>query len=74
MLQKELVERNIDIAVCAPEVLQLVQDYIDFHTVGAKIEMAAVKLQTWWRKILQRKFQDSWDTTVDPLCYRPNVR
>ena len=65
-LRKQLVEKNINYDVCAPEILAMVKDYIEYHTIGAKIEIAAVKLQTWWKKILQKRIQESWDNSGDP--------
>ena len=65
-LRDQLEIRQINYDICAPEVLAMVKDYIDFHTIGARIEIAVVKLQTWWRRILERRFQDSWDKSEDP--------
>ena len=45
-LRAILVERNINPDDCVEEVLAMVHDLIDYHTVGARIEMAAVKIQT----------------------------
>ena len=58
-LRKELVERDINVELCAEEVRALVQDYITFRTVGAKVQMAVVKIQTWWRKLLRTRLEDS---------------
>ena len=54
------------IQTCAPEVLAIVNDYIDYHTIWAKIVMATVKIQTWWRKILKKRSDNSWDNSLDP--------
>ena len=63
-LHKDLVDRGVNVDLCAKEVLALVQDYIDFHTVGAKVQMAVVKIQTWWRKMLRAKFKQRTDQSL----------
>ena len=65
-LRNDLLERGIDVDVCAKEVLAMVQDFIDFHTVGAKVEMAVTKIQTWWRKQMKHRIKDNWDNSNDP--------
>ena len=55
-LRSILASKNINPDPCVEEVLDVVHEYINLHTIGAKIEMAAVKLQTWFRKILAKKY------------------
>ena len=37
------------------EILDVVHDYIDSHTICARLEMAATKIQTWFRKISTKR-------------------
>ena len=37
------------------DVFKIVHDYMDFHTIGTKIEMTTTKILTWFRKILIKK-------------------
>ena len=45
------------------KVLAMVNDFIDFHTIGARIEIAVVKLQTWWRRIMETQMGQDWRYT-----------
>jgi hypothetical protein len=65
-LKRQLIRRGINFEICAPEVLAMVHDYINYHTIGAKIEMSVVKIQTWWRRILGEKTNSGWDHSQDP--------
>ena len=38
----------------------------EYHTIGAKVEMEAVKIQTWWRKLMTGNFQQHWDASAEP--------
>ena len=37
------------------DVLKIVHDYMDFHAIGAKIEMTTTKIPTCFKKILIKK-------------------
>ena len=54
-LRETLLIRNINPDPCVVEVLGMVHDYIDSHTICAKLEMAATKIQTWFRKLSTKK-------------------
>ena len=54
-LRSMLLKRNINPDRCAEEVLEQVHDYIDSHTIGARIEIAAAKLQNWFRKLVEKR-------------------
>ena len=50
-LRMILLGRNINPEACVGEVLETIHDYIDFHTIGARVEIAASKIQNWYRKV-----------------------
>ena len=54
-LRTTLLNRNINPDPCVVEILEIVHDYIDSHTICARIEMAATKIQTWFRKISTKR-------------------
>ena len=59
ILEDQLRERGIDFETCAPDVLNMVHDFIDYHTIGAKILISVIKIQSWWRKIISQKTSDT---------------
>ena len=61
-LRATLLIRNIDPDPCVVEVLDMVHDYIDSHTICARLEMAAIKIQTWFRKISARRLNTAVTT------------
>ena len=65
-LKNQLSDRGINVEVCVPEVLAMVHDFIDSYTIGAKIIKSAVKIQTWWRKLLKERSSYVWDDSLDP--------
>ena len=54
-LRSMLINRSVNPDRCVDDVLETVHDYIDSHTIGAKVEMAASKLQNWFRKLVTRR-------------------
>ena len=54
-LRSMLLNRNINPDLCVEDVLEQVHEYIESHTIGAKIEMAATKIQNWFKKLVEKR-------------------
>ena len=54
-LRTTLLIRNINPDPCVMEILDVVHDYIDSHTICARLEMAATKIQTWFRRLFTKR-------------------